>query len=133
MSYLIDSDWTASGLKGRSDARAIFAELLPLGVAISVITHMEVREGILGGSRPEEAASAFARLLVGVTVLPFTQATAEHAARIRLDLRRQKRQVRERALDLLIAATAIEHGLFLVTRNTADFDDIPNLRLYNPA
>ena len=33
-------------------------------------------------------------------------------------------------MDILIAATAIEHGLTLVTGNTRDYEDIPNLRLY---
>ncbi len=34
--------------------------------------------------------------------------------------------------DLLIAATALEHDLTLVTRNVRDFEDIEGLRLLNP-
>lgn len=34
-------------------------------------------------------------------------------------------------MDLFIAATAIEHGLSLVTRNTRDYSDIPGLDLYS--
>ena len=30
----------------------------------------------------------------------------------------------------MIAATALEHNLTLVTRNVRDYDDIPNLTLY---
>jgi predicted nucleic acid-binding protein len=45
-------------------------------------------------------------------------------------LRRQKLQVNERALDLLIAVTAIDHGLILVIRNLRDYDDIPGMTLY---
>jgi predicted nucleic acid-binding protein len=30
----------------------------------------------------------------------------------------------------MIAATALEHNLILVTRNINDYDDIPNLSLY---
>jgi predicted nucleic acid-binding protein len=35
-----------------------------------------------------------------------------------------------RALDLLIAAPALEHQLTLVTRNLGDYNDIPGLDLY---
>jgi predicted nucleic acid-binding protein len=31
---------------------------------------------------------------------------------------------------LIIAATALEYNLILVTRNTADYHDVPTLKLY---
>ncbi len=34
--------------------------------------------------------------------------------------------------DLFLAATALEHNLTLVTRNTRDFTSIPELKLFNP-
>jgi predicted nucleic acid-binding protein len=40
--------------------------------------------------------------------------------------------VKSRALDLIIAATTLEYGLTLVTKNTDDFKDIPDLTLYQP-
>jgi hypothetical protein len=57
---------------------------------------------------------------------------AERAAAIRADLRRQRRPLTHRALDLLIAATAIEHGAPLASRNTPDYADIPGLLLVQP-
>lgn len=51
-------------------------------------------------------------------------------ARIRYDLRRQGRSIRNRALDHIIAATAIEFDLTLVTRNRADYASISGLKLY---
>ena len=48
---------------------------------------------------------------------------------IAIDLRQQKKISLG---DSLIAATAIEHGLTLATRNTADFSWINNLRLFDP-
>ncbi len=43
------------------------------------------------------------------------------------------RQQRKMSLgDAIIAATALEHGLTLVTRNTSDFDWIGGLKVQNP-
>jgi len=36
------------------------------------------------------------------------------------------------SVDALLAATAITHNLTLVTRNTADFNGIPALKILNP-
>ena len=74
----------------------------------------------------------FRAFLRGVPVLAFSQEIADQAADIRLDLRGRKRQVNERALDILVAATALEHRLTLVTRNTRDYADIAGLLLYQP-
>ena len=35
-------------------------------------------------------------------------------------------------LDILIAATCLAHNLTLLTRNLRDFQQIPNLKLYQP-
>jgi predicted nucleic acid-binding protein len=43
----------------------------------------------------------------------------------------QKRPVQHRAFDLLIAATARQYRLIMVTSDT-DFDDIPRLQRLNP-
>lgn len=47
-----------------------------------------------------------------------------------IELRRQK-QVKKLP-DAIIAATALVHGLTLVTRNTADFKNVPGLTVVNP-
>ena len=91
---------------------------------------MELLEGIAGRGNSAEAQRGFRILLRHTRTLIVSRAIAERAAYVRLDLRRQKRQVNERSMDILITATAIEHGLTLVTGNTRDYADIPGLRLY---
>jgi predicted nucleic acid-binding protein len=54
-----------------------------------------------------------------------------NVTRIRGDLRRVGRRLED--TDLLIAATALEHDLMLVTRNVNHFARVPGLRLYQPA
>lgn len=64
--------------------------------------------------------------------MPVTFEIARRCAEVRADLQRRGRSIRPRALDLLIAATAMEHGLTLVTRNVSDYGDVPGLRLLTP-
>jgi predicted nucleic acid-binding protein len=55
----------------------------------------------------------------------------ERFAQIRGSLPRQVRQ-QIGDLDILIAATCLEHSLTIPTRNLKDFQQIPNLKLYQP-
>jgi predicted nucleic acid-binding protein len=64
---------------------------------------------------------------------PLSPAIARRCARLREELKGRGRRVRDRALDLIIAATALEHELRLVTRNLADYEDIPDLALLVPS
>ena len=117
-------------LAGRPAAQQLFATFSPGGVAISIITYVEIEEGILGSRDPRQGARAFRAFLRGVDVLGINRAVARRAARIRLDLRRAGRPITHRRYDLLIAATALEHNLTLVTRNRAHYQDIPGVVLY---
>jgi len=65
--------------------------------------------------------------LISILLAPFREisvgrAVAERAGRLR-------RESGVRLPDALIAATAIEHKLSLVTRNRSDFEKIPGLRI----
>ena len=62
-------------------------------------------------------------------MLPITRAVAKRRARIRRELRSRKLSVDNRALDIFIAAPALEHRLTLLTRNRKDYQDIPDLTL----
>ncbi|NJN82940.1 MAG: type II toxin-antitoxin system VapC family toxin [Caldilineaceae bacterium] len=63
-------------------------------------------------------------------VIPLSLSIARRCARLREQLKLQGKRVDSRSLDLIIAATALEHDLTLVTRNSKDYSDIPNLNLY---
>lgn len=132
MTSLLDTDVIADWLNEQAAAVARFPHLLRDGVAISIITHSETREGILGSRNPRAAERVFRTFLQGVAVLPITRTVSRRHATLRIQLRRDKRQVNERALDLLIAATALTHDLTLVTSTTRDYQDIPGLMLLNP-
>ena len=61
-------------------------------------------------------------------MLPVTANIAGRFAHIRSLLRREGNLIPD--LDLLIAATALEHDVILVTRNVRHFERIPELQIY---
>lgn len=130
MPYLIDSDWVIDHLDDVPRAVALLDQLAADGIAISIVTYMEVFQGRMRSPNPQVAQEKLQRFLDAVPILPFSLAVAQRCAGLRETLRAQQRRVNSRALDLINAAIAIEYGLTLVTRNVNDYRDIPGLVLY---
>ncbi|HLZ73277.1 MAG TPA: type II toxin-antitoxin system VapC family toxin [Dehalococcoidia bacterium] len=129
MPHLIDSDHVIQYLDQRPMVIKLINSLAPTGIWISIITYMEVYQGIQRQSTVQELRDGFDAFILVAPVLPFSIAVAERCATIRETLRQQGRRTRSRYLDLITAATAIEYDLTLVTRNTADYRDVPGLKL----
>ncbi|MBM3943294.1 MAG: type II toxin-antitoxin system VapC family toxin [SAR202 cluster bacterium] len=127
MPYLIDSDWLIDYLAGGTESLQLLESVADEGIAISILTYMEVYQGILRSPRPEEVEAQLRGFLGSVPIIPISLEVAQRCARAREILRVQGKRVNQRAIDLLIAATALEHGLILVTRNNRDYADIPGL------
>jgi tRNA(fMet)-specific endonuclease VapC len=128
MTYLIDSDWIVDWLKNKPDAIRLLRTIAPDGLAISLISVGEIYEGVYFGHDPSRHERAFRQFLRGVTVLPLSRQTMQRFARIRGDLRRIGQLIGD--FDILIAATAFQHSLTLVTQNRRHFQRIPGLALY---
>jgi predicted nucleic acid-binding protein len=122
------SDWIADYLKGRPSAVAQLRALEPHGLAISLISYGEIFEGIYFSSDPVLAERDFRQFLRAIDVLPLNRAIMRHFARIRGELRRRGQIIGDP--DLMIAATAIEHDLALITGNRRHFARIAELALY---
>ncbi len=129
MPYLIDSNWVIPYLDGDPTALQLLQQLAPDGIAISIITYLEIYHGVLRAPDPAQAEAQIQAFLDTAPLLPLTLAVARRCAGLRETLRTQGKQIQRRAFDLVIAATALEHGLTLVTRNPNDFKDIPDLQL----
>lgn len=129
MPYLLDTNILLYQVAGVPEPVSLVSSLAPDGIAISIVTYMEVYQSTLRAANPAEAQVRLTEYLDSVPILAFSESTARRCAEVREALRRQGKRVRQRALDLLIAATALEHDLTLVTRNRADFEDIPDLRI----
>lgn len=90
---------------------------------LSAMTVLELEIGVLQLARKDSAQAAMLRRWLDVVVfqefanriLPVDAATAQRCARLHIPDHRPRR-------DALIAATALVHGLTIVTRNVPDFD-----------
>jgi len=127
MSCLVDTDWIIDGLRGRPEALAVLEERRDEGLGVSIITLGEVYEGAHNNPQPDVHVASFQEFLALFTVLPLTDETMQHFARLHVLLRRRGNLIPD--LDLLIAATAIEHELVLLTRNRRHVERIPDLQL----
>ena len=128
MKYLVDSDYVADYLKGRTPSTDLLNTLLQDGIAISIITFAEVYEGIYYGHNRIHSTRIFQRFLQGVSVLGITRSIAKQYARMRGELGRKGQLIDQP--DLFIAATATYHHLTLVTRNLKDYERIPDLNIH---
>ena len=89
---------------------------------VSAITIMELEFGVLSIERKDATQGAMLRSWLEQQVLPefarrtlpVDTAVAQRCARLHVPDKRSER-------DALIAATALVHGMTVVTRNTADF------------
>lgn len=130
MSYLVDSDWLIDAFLGVPTTVNLMAQLRDDGLAVSIVSYGELFEGAVGAPDPATELARFRRFLARLALLPLDDPTIERFAYLRVDLRRRGQLIPD--LDLLIAATALQHDLTLITRNTRHFARLPELRLYQP-
>ena len=128
MSYLVDTDWVAEYLKGRDPALSTIPRLADQGFAISIITFGEIYEGIYYGRDAVRHERGFRQFLRGVDILPLTRSVMKRFARVRGELRQRGQIIADP--DILIAATALERDLTLLTYNRSHFGRIAGLHLY---
>ena len=104
----------------------------PSDMFLSAITILEIEAGVLMRQRRDETQGAILRAWVDTKVLPAFKdrilavdtAVAQRCARLHVPDTRAER-------DALIAATALVHGLTVVTRNVVGFE-LMGVDLLNP-
>jgi tRNA(fMet)-specific endonuclease VapC len=97
--------------------------------AVSVITVSELLHGVhrATGARRVRRSAFVEHLLAGFVPIPITEPVARVHAGVWAELAERGDVIG--AHDLWIAATALSHGLGVATRNTADFERVPGLRV----
>ena len=123
--FLLDSDVIIWNLRGRIETTEMIEGLLADGgglLASSALSVMEVWAGVRSGEAEEISA-----LFSSFDVIPVDGVVARKAAGL---LPATIRKNPRAWIDTLIAATAIEYGLTLVTYNRRHFD-YPGLKVHS--
>lgn len=134
MSYLIDTN-ILSELRRKSANPGVvdwFSQRPATTLYLSVLTLGEIRKGIEGDSDASRRQSLLDWLETDLPafftgrVLPVDAAVADRWGRLVAAAGRPLP-----AIDSLLAATALEHDLVLITRNVKDFVGLP-VEIFNP-
>ncbi|MCA1839578.1 MAG: type II toxin-antitoxin system VapC family toxin [Actinomycetota bacterium] len=110
----------------REVMRPLQTSSLPDEIGVSVITIGELRAGVLSAAEVETRDRRLATLTHALSLepIPVDQQVAESWARLRLLLRDSGQRMPVN--DSWIAATAIAHGISLITQDD-DYVDVPGL------
>lgn len=134
MSYLIDTN-VLSELRRKSPDPGVanwFSQRPPATLHLSVLTLGEIRKGIDGIGDDSRRQSLIDWLETDLPtfftgrILSVDGAVADRWGRL---IAAKERPLP--AIDCLLAATALEHDLVLVTRNVKDFAGLP-VQIFNP-
>jgi predicted nucleic acid-binding protein len=137
MMFVLDTNVVSELRKvrlGKADANvAAWAQSVDAAdLFVSAITIMELELGVLSIERKDSAQGAMLRSWLEQQVLPefsartlpVDTAVAQRCAHLHVPNKRGER-------DALIAATALVHGMTVVTRNVADFN-LTGVTILNP-
>lgn len=138
MPDLLDTNIISEPRKPRPDPQVIaYIKGRPMDeLFISTLTVAELQYGI--GIDPSPVRRAALNDWLLETIIPFftgrtLEVTVPVLLRWRMLMEVGRRSGRTFSQpDLLLAATALEHNLTLITRNIKDFTSIPDLKVSNP-
>lgn len=127
---LIDTDILSAIMRKHTVATRRARAYLELhrSFTFSIITRYEILRGLFVKGATKQLVT-FDHVCAAGNVLPITDVIVVQAAEIYADLHRRGELISD--ADILIAATAVTHGLGLATNNEAHFRRIRNIRIEN--
>lgn len=125
MKYLLDTNICIAAMRRNRQILARVLRADPSELAVAVMTVAELWFGALRSADPARGRAVADAFLAPFAWLPFNDVGAERYATARHALETRGTPIGER--DLVIAATALAHGLAVVTNNTREFARVPGL------
>ena len=126
MNFLLDTDTCSAHMRRPASLAHRFVQYTGR-LAISSVTLAELFAGAYKHSQVNRLLALIGDLRQEVEVVDFDAACAEKFGQVRDTL--LQKGIAVPTTDLMIATAALVHDLTLVTHNTADFQNIPGLRL----
>lgn len=121
--YLIDTNAVIDYLGNKLPpvGMALINEVLDTDPKVSIVTKIEV----LGFNTSVEHYRLLESFMNDINIIDLTSSIADRTIAIR-------KSNKTKLPDAIIAAIALFHGLTSITRNTADFKNIPGLNILDP-
>jgi len=127
--YLLDTCVISDFIKGEPGTIQTLKSCQPAETAISAATMFEIDYGLaLNPKRAKKISALISALVSSIEILPFNQITGKYATDIRAKQKKIGRPIGP--YDVLIAGTALENGLILVTANIEEFSRVKKLDLF---
>ena len=123
---ILDSTFLIDVLRGKASVEELLGEVDLSGPPfVTSVTVMELYEGIYLAESTERERAVVEEMLDGINEIPFDRACGKRAGQINAELVAAGEPIDE--TDVMIAATALDYDLPVVTRNVDHFDRIDGL------
>jgi len=130
MKYLLDTCIVSYFVKGEKNVLNHIKSTSPKDIYISSITLMEIEFGLLlNPTRTKKLKPIIESFIENINILPFHDKDAICAANVRVALQKKGNLIG--AYDILLAGSALHHGLIFVTANIKEFERVSGLLIEN--
>lgn len=130
MKYLVDTDWVIDHFRGVELITRKLEDAASQGIAISMISLAEIYEGIFASKNQKKSQQLLDGFLTfDLRVLGINEDICRIFGRERANMRKEGQLIGD--MDLLIASTAINYNLTILTNNKKHFEKVSGLIIFS--
>ena len=127
MKYLVDTDWIILHFRGNRGVATRIEEFNQEGIGLSIVSMGELYEGVYRASDPPSNESALQVILSEIDVVNIDDEVCRIYGQQKGSLRSSNALIGD--ADIWIGATALRHGLTLLTNNRRHFQRMQGLSI----